>query len=79
MDETPNNMTTLFEQLGLESDRQSIEAFIAQHSVLQADLKLEDAPFWKPDQVQFLKEHLNADDNWALVIDQLDTRLRHAL
>ncbi|WP_300726573.1 DUF2789 family protein [Pseudomonas sp.] len=78
MDETATNMNTLFAQLGLKSDDEAIEAFITQHSPLEADLRLEDAPFWKADQAQFLKEHLNADDNWALVIDQLNTRLRPA-
>lgn len=78
MDETANNMTTLFEQLGLDSDDKSIETFIEQHSPLKADIKLYEAPFWKADQAQFLEEHLKADDNWEIVIGQLDTRLRHA-
>ena len=68
MDETPNKLETLFEQLGLLSDQASIEAFIEKHALAE-DVKLADAPFWSAAQAQFLKEKLLADDNWAIVID----------
>ena len=77
MDETPNTPQMLFEQLGLASDQASIEAFIEQHSLAE-DVKLADAPFWSTAQAQFLKEKLLADDNWAIVIDELNTRLHYA-
>lgn len=77
MDETPNTLQTLFEQLGLASDQASIEAFIEKHSLAE-DVKLADAPFWSTAQAQFLKEKLLADDNWAIVIDELNTRLHYA-
>ena len=77
MDETPNTLQTLFEQLGLASDQASIEAFIEKHSLAE-DVKLADAPFWSAAQAQFLKEKLLADDNWAIVIDELNERLHQA-
>ncbi len=77
MDETPNTLETLFEQLGLLSDQASIEAFIEKHALAE-DVKLADAPFWSAAQAQFLKEKLLADDNWAIVIDELNTRLHQA-
>ena len=77
MDETPSTLQTLFEQLGLASDPASIEAFIEKHSLAE-DVKLADAPFWSAAQAQFLKEKLLADDNWAIVIDELNTRLHYA-
>ena len=77
MDETPSTLQTLFEQLGLASDQASIEAFIEQHSLAE-DVKLADAPFWSAAQAQFLKEKLLADDNWAIVIDELNARLHQA-
>ena len=77
MDETPNKLETLFEQLGLLSDQASIEAFIEKHALAE-DVKLADAPFWSAAQAQFLKEKLPVDDNWAIVIDELNTRLHQA-
>ena len=77
MDETPNKLETLFDQLGLLSDQASIEAFIEKHTLAE-DVKLADAPFWSAAQAQFLKEKLLADDNWAIVIDELNTRLHQA-
>ncbi|KQB51525.1 hypothetical protein AQS70_17850 [Pseudomonas endophytica] len=77
MDDTPITLQALFEQLGLASDDTSIEAFIAKNQVPE-DVKLADAPFWKPAQSQLLKEKINADDNWAIVIDELNERLHQA-
>lgn len=77
MDETPNTLETLFEQLGLLSDQASIEAFIEKHALAE-DVKLADAPFWSAAQAQLLKEKFLADDNWAIVIDELNTRLHQA-
>ncbi|BAP44443.1 DUF2789 domain-containing protein [Pseudomonas sp. 21LCFQ02] len=73
--ELPNpSLPDLFAQLGLESDEASIEAFIANHS-LPDGIKLIDAEFWTPAQAQLLKEKLRSDDDWALVVDELNERL----
>nr|WP_314581869.1 DUF2789 domain-containing protein [uncultured Pseudomonas sp.] len=67
-------LATLFEQLGLDSDQASIDAFVSQHS-LPNDVKLIDAPFWTPQQARFLKEELRVDAEWAPVVDELNERL----
>lgn len=74
MDETPKTLENLFSQLGLKSDEQSIETFIADHPLAE-DVKLVEAPFWSPSQASFLKEELLKDGPWALVVDELNVRL----
>lgn len=70
-------LTTLFEQLGLESDLSSIDAFIASHP-LPKNIKLSEATFWTPQQARFLKKELREDAEWALVVDELNERLHQA-
>ena len=74
MDETPKTLENLFSQLGLKSDEQSIETFIADH-LLAEGVELFEAPFWSPSQASFLKEELLKDGPWALVVDELNVRL----
>ena len=78
MDDTPATLQTLFEQLGLDADQASIDAFIRNTPTLAEDVKLADAPFWTAAQSQFLKEKIAADDHWAIVIDELNERLHQA-
>lgn len=52
MEQTTTTINDLFTQLGLESDDESIEAFIAKHP-LPDDVKLIDADFWTPQQADF--------------------------
>jgi len=66
----------LFEQLGLACDDQSIAAFIKANSPLDAQVQLEDAPFWTPAQAEFLREALGEDADWAEVVDALSLALR---
>lgn len=66
----------LFAQLGLPSDDNSILHFVAEHSPLQGDVKLEDAVFWTPAQAQLLRETLVEDADWSEVVDQLNVALR---
>lgn len=77
MELQPHTLTTLFEQLGLDSDEASIEAFIAAHP-LDKDTKLSDASFWSEQQKKFLKEELMDDSDWAPVVDELNDRLHPA-
>lgn len=73
--ELPNpSLATLFDQLGLASDEDSIEAFIAAHP-LDKDTKLVDATFWSESQRQVLKEELRSDGEWAPIVDELNQRL----
>jgi hypothetical protein len=65
----------LFAQLGLASDAEAIESFIAEHAPLAADQSLADAPYWTPAQAAFLREGLHSDADWAELIDELNLRL----
>lgn len=53
MDAPIPTLETLFEQLGLDSTPEAIDAFIVAHS-LPEDVKLIDAPFWTPNRRSFL-------------------------
>ncbi|MBL4835605.1 MAG: DUF2789 domain-containing protein [Pseudomonas sp.] len=75
MDTQHKNMQTLFEQLGLDGDEASIEAFIAEHYPMPDDVKLSEAPFWSPGQAAFLKEEIVEDAEWAPIVDELNVRL----
>lgn len=69
-------ISDLFEQLGLASDQQSINDFVAKHSGLPNCTHIADAPFWTPTQATFLKSALEEDAEWAELIDQLNVSLR---
>jgi hypothetical protein len=76
MEDSSHNITTLFDQLGLPSSDEAIEAFINEHRPLDPSMHLSKAPFWTPSQAQFLGEQTKADADWVMVIDKLDTSLR---
>jgi hypothetical protein len=76
MQTTVQDLATLFQQLGLQHDQNSIERFIKQHSPLPENCRLADAPFWDKSQASFLREQLLADADWAEVVDQLNLLLR---
>ena len=77
MDTSKHNLTTLFDQLGMASDKTSIEDFVARHAPLPRDIAIQDAPFWSESQSHFLEEGLEEDSDWAEMIDELDALLRH--
>ncbi len=77
MDTSKHTLTTLFDQLGLASDEQSIDDFVSRYSPLPREIALQDAPFWSESQSHFLEEGLEEDSDWAEVIDELDARMRH--
>lgn len=74
MELTTPTLATLFEQLGLDSDQASIDAFVASHP-LPDDVKLSEADFWTPQQARFLKEELREDAEWAPIVDELNVLL----
>ncbi|TVP52329.1 MAG: DUF2789 domain-containing protein [Halomonadaceae bacterium] len=76
MDRSQHTLNTLFAQLGLPSDDADVEAFIARHRPLAAEIRLQDATLWNASQSHFLAEGLEDDSDWAEVIDTLDARLR---
>ena len=69
------SFTALFEQLGLDSDPLSIARFLKQHAPLEEGIHLHEAPFWTPQQAMLLQEKLKCDDDWAIVVDQLNAAL----
>ena len=68
------SMTNLFEQLGLASDEASIQEFIKAHQ-LEACVYICDAPFWSVGQRALLAEKTITDDDWTIVVDQLNEAL----
>jgi len=69
-----HSIKSLFDQLGLESSTNAIARFVKTHQ-LDANIALEDAPFWKPSQVAFFNEAHNDDADWAETVDQLNALL----
>lgn len=74
MTTTTPRMSNLFLQLGLDADDAAIAAFIAKHQ-LEADVEIQDAPFWTDGQRQFIQEKLASDGEWAPIVDQLNEAL----
>lgn len=75
MDTFSHDMTSLFAQLGLSTSPESMERFLATHS-LDQNQNLAEAPCWTPAQAQFLREAIAEDADWAEAVDQLDARIR---
>ncbi len=77
MDINPyHNLNSLFAQLGLPNDDESIYRFIEEHKPLPPNVALADAPWWLPAQAEFLREEIIEDADWAIVIDELSELLR---
>lgn len=74
MDTNLHTLNNLFAQLGLPSDEEAIDQFIASHP-LPDGVALYRAPFWTASQRAFLKEEIIEDADWAGVIDDLNARL----
>lgn len=76
MENPVHDLSALFKQLGLSADEASIERFIRDHSPLPPACKLSEAPFWNKAQAALLREEILEDADWAVVVDQLNVRLR---
>lgn len=76
MEPPVHSLSSLFKQLGLPSDAESIDKFLAVHSPLKPELELADAFFWTPSQSAFLREEKRKDADWAVLVDELDVLLR---
>lgn len=76
MDISTHSLNTLFAQLGLPDDALSIENFIVIHNPLPEHVPLHEAVFWSPAQAAFLREQIRGDADWAIVVDELNIRLR---
>ena len=69
-------MELLFDQLGLDSSAADIEAFVDAHQ-LDQNTALHEASFWSKNQRDFIISHWKKDDEWALVIDDLNAQLHY--
>ena len=76
MDTTEHTLNTLFAQLGLDDDDQSISDFIDTHRPLDKELPLSEAPWWNASQQRFIHESLQSDSDWAMAVDELNSLLR---
>lgn len=67
-------LTSLFDQLGLPSDKASINQFIQDHH-LKSDQHIKNASFWSTSQAAFICEALERDGDWSEIVDILDAEL----
>lgn len=74
MNTTTPSMQSLFDQLGLASDPEGINQFIASHR-LPDQVRLTDAPFWSASQKAFLQECFRHDAEWIPIVDDLNVQL----
>ncbi|MFT4021718.1 MAG: DUF2789 family protein [Acinetobacter sp.] len=74
MFEQQPTLELLFEQLGLDSDQQAIEKFVEEHQ-LPHDVAFTNADFWNDSQRDFLRNRSEQDDDWAIVVDELNQLL----
>jgi len=70
-----HRLQELFEQLGLPSAPEAIDAFITRHRPTSLGCALPDAPVWTPAQASFLREAIAVDADWALPAEWLGQAL----
>ncbi len=75
MDTSKHDMNGLFNQLGLDSTRSGIYHFVKSHNI-EADVTIDEAPFWSSSQASFIADSIAEDGDWSEIIDQLDAMLR---
>ena len=76
MESPVHSVNFLFEQLGLDSNDEAIELFISQHKPMACCGFLYEADFWSPSQAEFLKQAIEDDADWSMVVDQLNSMLQ---
>ncbi|WP_068858680.1 DUF2789 family protein [Perlucidibaca aquatica] len=79
MNHAHHPMSELFKQLGLPFKHGQIQTFLAEHSPLPPGRLLADACFWSASQASFLREAVEQDSDWAVIVDQLSQALRGAV
>lgn len=75
MERSPYDMSSLFAQLGVASDEQSIARFIRTHAPLDGHVRLHEAAFWTSSQANFLREASLDDAEWVVIVDALNSEL----
>ncbi|WP_422135689.1 DUF2789 family protein [Endozoicomonas sp. ALD040] len=76
MEPAHHTMNDLFDQLGLPSSDQEINAFIEEHKKMPHRVKIEHADFFSDSQQAFIQQAYNEDADWVVVIEHLDALLR---
>ena len=76
MEPPVHTLTSLFNQLGLDSSEQGIEKFINNNKPLPGNVELHNARIWNNAQATFLKQVIEEDADWVEIVDQFDTMLR---
>jgi Protein of unknown function (DUF2789) len=76
MDTSSHDIHALFLQLGLPNGAEDVDEFIELHRPLDPEIRLEQAEFWAPAQVSFLREAITDDSDWCEAVDELNSRLR---
>lgn len=75
MESPTHSLNALFAQLGMDNCDEAIEAFVTQHKGKTAHALLYEADFWSRSQADFLKQAIEEDADWAMVVDQLSALL----
>lgn len=70
-------MHDLFTQLGLDASDEGIDKFIEDHKGMNKSRHIEEAPFWNASQCAFLKQAIDEDAEWVVIIDDLNAQLHH--
>ena len=76
MESPVHTLTSLFNQLGLDSSEQGIDKFINKNKPLPGNVELHNARIWNNAQATFLKQVIEEDADWVEIVDQFDTMLR---
>ena len=74
MFEQQPTLELLFQQLGLPAEAEAIKDFVSTHQLAQ-DVELANAVFWNASQREFLQNRYDQDDEWAIVVDELNELL----
>lgn len=76
MEASAHNLNALFAQLGMDSHDEAIQAFVKQHKGSVEHIRLFEADFWSRSQADFIRQALDEDADWAMVVDQLSAMLQ---
>lgn len=68
------SLQSLFDQLGLDSTQEGIDAFVKTHQLKDGEA-LHEAAFFTPSQANFLRESITNDAAWSEVVDELNLLL----
>jgi len=75
VERSPYDMSSLFAQLGVANDEQSIARFVKSHAPLEGAVQLHEAAFWTAAQAGFLREATLDDAEWVVIVDTLNSAL----